>query len=188
MTMIAIAVGVVFGLMLAEQRVSATHEVALRREGAVEPPGDVYRAMAVLYPAAFLLMATEGFWRASVDAGPAGFRPAWPVSGALLFAASKGLKYWAIASLGPRWSFKVLVLPGRPLVTSGPYAYVRHPNYIAVMGELAGTAMMVGARLSGPIMMAAFGLVLWARIRVEDRALGRLPAGSQAAASEGKGL
>ena len=89
----------------------------------------------------------------------------------LLFAASKALKYSAIRAPGYRWSFRVLVLPGRPLVTSGPYRYVAHPNYIAVVGELVGTAMMVGAPVAGPLMVAAFGLVLWARVRFEDRVL-----------------
>ena len=65
----------------------------------------------------------------------------------------------------------MLVLPGAPLVTSGPYQYVAHPNYIGVIGELAGTAMMMGARVSGPVMLALFGAVLWARIRFETRVL-----------------
>jgi len=65
----------------------------------------------------------------------------------------------------------VLVLPGRPLVATGPYRYVDHPNYIAVVGELVGAAMMLGARVSGPIMLGVFGIALWARIRFESRIL-----------------
>ena len=91
----------------------------------------------------------------------------------MLFAASKVLKYWAIRSLGDRWSFRVLVQPGRPLVRSGPYAFVSHPNYIAVVGELAATAMMVGAAVSGPIMLAVFGVVLWRRVQFESALLKR---------------
>jgi methyltransferase len=128
--------------------------------------------MAVLYPAAFLGMGAEGLWRAASDHTTVdGAGPAWAASGVLLFVASKARKYWAIHALGPRWSFKVLVEPGRPLVRTGPYQFASHPNYIAVAGELAGTAMMVGARLSGPIMLALFGGALWARIRFEERAL-----------------
>jgi methyltransferase len=124
--------------------------------------------MAVLYPAAFAAMTVEGMWRAS---RPLGSGPSWLASGLLLFAASKGLKYWAIRTLGDRWSFRVLTLPGAPLVTRGPYRYVAHPNYIAVVGELAGAAMMMRAWVSGPLMLAAFGLVLAARIRFETRVL-----------------
>ena len=160
----------VIGFMLAEWRVSLRNERLLRAAGAVEPPGDVYRAMAVLYPASFVLMAIEGAWRAiALPAGAGG--PSWAASGVVLFAASKALKYWAIRSLGERWSFRVLVQPGRPLVATGPYAFVSHPNYIAVVGEIAATAMMVGASVSGPIMLLAFGAVLWRRIQFESGVL-----------------
>lgn len=168
----AIAItSVVFGLMLAEARLSARNEAALRAAGAIRPPGDPYLAIAALYPLAFLAMGIEGGWRASTAAAEPSGGPAWAVSGALLFAASKLLKYWAIGSLGIRWSFRVWTLPGQPLVRSGPYRYVAHPNYIAVIGELAGAAMMVGARMSGPVSLALFGLALAARIRFENRVL-----------------
>ena len=162
--------------MLAEQRVSLAHERALRAAGAIEPRDDVYRAMQWLYPGAFVCMVVEGAWRASIPAPRGG--PSWMAAGVLLMTASKLLKYWAIGSLGGRWCFRVLVLPGRPLVTTGPYRYVSHPNYIAVVGELVSTAMMMRAALSGPLAVVAFAAVLWLRIRVEERALAR--AGSAA--------
>jgi methyltransferase len=156
----------IVGFMLAELRVSVRNERRLRAAGAIEPPGDVYRAMSVLYPASFLLMAVEGAWRAAAEpAGPAG--PSWAASGVVLFVASKAFKYWAIRSLGERWSFRVLVQPGRPPVRTGPYAFIAHPNYVAVVGELVATAMMVEAVITGPIMTAAFGVVLSRRLRVE---------------------
>jgi methyltransferase len=170
--MVAVTIAVLVGLMLAEQRVSLRHEAWLRQQNAVLPPGDVFMALTVLYPAAFLVMGIEGVWRAMTASGPVDpGAPAWAVSGGLLFIASKWLKYAAIRALGPRWSFRVYVLPGRPLVMSGPYRYLRHPNYVAVIGELVSTAMMVGAVISGPVMLVAFGVVLWARIRFEERAL-----------------
>jgi methyltransferase len=168
---VAFIAAVVFGFMLAEQRMSRRNERQLRAAGAVEAPNDVYRALALVYPSAFLVMAIEGLWRAAgTEASPAG-GPSWMASGVLLFAASKALKYWAIRALGERWSFRVLVEPGRPLVATGPYAYIAHPNYVAVIGELAGAAMMVNAPISGPIMMVLFALVLRRRIRVESLAL-----------------
>ena len=60
------------------------------------------------------------------------------VSGLVVFVVAKALKLWAIRSLGERWTFRVFVLPGSRLVTDGPYRWVRHPNYIAVVGELVG--------------------------------------------------
>jgi methyltransferase len=88
----------------------------------------------------------------------------------------KGLKYWAIATLGERWSFRVLVPPHSALVTSGPYRFMRHPNYLAVMGELAGMALLANAPVSGVAALLVFGGLLRARIRVEERAL-NLPQG-----------
>lgn len=184
MNMVAFAVALVYGFMLAEQRVSAANERLLRAQGAIEPTGDVYRAMAWLYPLAFLAMGIEGAWRASGRANePAATGPAWAASGVLLFVASKALKYWAIRSLGSRWTFRVLVLPNAPLVTTGPYRHIRHPNYVAVVGEFISAAMMVGAPVTGLLMLTAFGVALRARIRVEERALaeggapGNVPAG-----------
>ena len=93
------------------------------------------------------------------------------MAGILLMLASKGLKYWAIANLADRWTFKVLVLPGVPLVRTGPYRYVDHPNYIAVVGELAGMALMMSAWITGPVMTLLFGVALLMRLKVETGAL-----------------
>jgi methyltransferase len=155
---------VIIGLLLAETRLSSTHEARLRAHGAIAPAGDVYAALAVAYPAAFVAMGVEGMARQTPPEGLF-------ASGVLMFVASKALKYWAIGALGERWSFRVLVLPGAPLVSTGPYRYVAHPNYVAVLGELAGTAMMMNARLSGPIAFCVFGVILWLRIRFETEAL-----------------
>ena len=173
MNLLVFALSAVVGLLLAEARLSSANEQHLRARGAVEPPGDVYHVMAWLYPACFLVIGGEGIWhaaRAGSQVSGIG-EPSWAASGVVLFVASKVLKYWAIRSLGERWTFKVLVLPGVPLVSDGPYRYVAHPNYIAVVGELLGAAMMFGARITGPMMVIAFGLALFARLKFEQRAL-----------------
>jgi len=159
---------VVLLVMLAELRQSRRNERWLRARGAVEPSADVFSTMRWAYPAAFVVMAAEGAL-AGPPAGPA------TLAGAVLLLASKALKLWAMAALGPRWTFRVLVLPAQPLVTRGPYAVVRHPNYIAVVGELVGMALLVGARVTGPIATLLFGLLLRRRIDVEDRALRHPP-------------
>lgn len=150
-------------LMLAETWWSRRNEAALRRRGATEPAGDVYAAMQVAYPAAFVLMALEAFSGDHVGA---------PVAGAGLFAIAKVLKYWAIASLGPRWCFRVLVPPGSRGVVAGPYRWLRHPNYVAVTLELVAAALVCGAWITGPVMLAVFCALMWRRIAVEERALG----------------
>lgn len=152
-------------IMGAELVLSRRNERWLRGHGAVEPPRDVYAVMRWAYPGAFVLMGIEGAL-AGPDPG------ATTMAGLVILVASKLLKAWAIASLGPRWTFRVLVVPGAPLVAHGPYAGARHPNYIAVVGELVGMALLVGARVTGPIAIAIFSLLIRRRIGVENRALG----------------
>jgi methyltransferase len=155
----------IFALMIAEAVLSRANERRLRAEGAVEPAGDVYAWMQVAYPACFLLMGAEALWRGTGS-------HALLVAGAALFALAKALKYWAIATLGWRWTFRVLVPPGAPLVASGPYRLLRHPNYVAVTGELAGAALMLAVPLAGVLAFAGFGALMMRRARVEERALG----------------
>jgi methyltransferase len=89
-----------------------------------------------------------------------------------MFAAAKAFKAWAIASLGTRWTYRVFVLPGEQLVMKGPYRWLRHPNYLGVMAELLGFALLAGARWSGIIAVLSFGALLRRRIRSEEDALG----------------
>jgi methyltransferase len=151
--------------MLFEARLSAINEKALRAAGAEEPADDVYWAMKMAYPVCFAAMTGEAWWRGS-GAHVSAF------AGAVLFTCAKALKYWAIGTLGSRWTFRVLVPPGSERTLRGPYRLLRHPNYLAVAGELAGFALLAQAFVAGPIAVALFVLLLVARIRVEERALG----------------
>ena len=153
-------------VMVGEAVLSAHNERVLRQRGAVEPPGDVLPIMRWAYPACFIAMALEG-----AMAGPAP-RDAL-AAGLVIFGFAKALKMWAISTLGIRWTFRVLVLPDAPLVTRGPYQLIRHPNYVAVLGEIVGVALLVWAPVSGLLSLAGFGALLYRRITVEDRALGR---------------
>jgi methyltransferase len=170
-TVSAIA-GLVFVPMLIETAISARNERALRAIGAVEPPGDVYRAMALVYPGSFVAMIAEGVVRTSGAGAIAGV-DGWFASGLVVFAIAKALKYWAIASLGPRWTFRVLVPPQSTRTVRGPYRWLAHPNYIAVAGELAGVALAAHALLVGPLAIAGFGWLMLRRISIEENALAR---------------
>ncbi len=161
----------VFLPMLIEASVAARNERGQRARGGVEPSGDVYRIMRVAYPVAFAAMIAEGAWAPS---------HAWWSMGLAVFAVAKALKWWAIAALGPAWTFRVIVRPGVPLVAGGPYRFLRHPNYVAVAAELVGVALMSGARLSGLPMTLMFCGLMLKRIAVEDRALELIRSESQA--------
>ena len=152
--------------MIVEAGISRAHERALRALGAREPSGDVYALMQVAYPGCFLAMILEGWWRGS------GFATV-PAAGVSVFVAAKALKYWAIATLGQRWTFRVLVPPGAPRSRRGPYRFLRHPNYVAVVGELVGFATIAGAPLAGAASVLIFGALMLRRVRVEEAALGR---------------
>jgi methyltransferase len=150
--------------MLVEARRAARNERAQRARGGIEPAGDVYPLMLVVYPAAFLAMLLEGVWRGLPD-GPL------LAAGAAVFVAAKALKWWAILALGSCWTFRVIVVPGGALVVRGPYRWLRHPNYVGVLGELGGTALMTGAVTTGPLALAVFSLILVKRIAIETKAL-----------------
>lgn len=154
-------------MMAGEAVLSSFNEKALRARGAIEPAGDVINIMRWAYPGAFVLMGIEG---AIGDPAPRNML----MFGLAIFGLAKALKIWAISSLGSRWSYRVLVVPGEPLVTSGPYRFISHPNYLAVVGEMIGVAMIVYAPLTGALSAVFFGGLMVQRIRVEDKALGRL--------------
>ncbi|MBY0495291.1 MAG: hypothetical protein K2Y23_13850 [Cyanobacteria bacterium] len=154
-------------IMAGEAVLSSFNEKQLRARGAIEPGGDVIGAMRWAYPGAFILMGIEG-----ALTGPAPRDVL--MMGLALFGLAKALKVWAISSLGSRWSYRVLVLPGAPLVASGPYRFISHPNYLAVLGEIISVAAIVRAPVTGILATIGFGWLMIARIRIEDRALGRV--------------
>ncbi|MCP3415556.1 hypothetical protein NLM16_15690 [Bradyrhizobium brasilense] len=87
------------------------------------------------------------------------------------FLLLQGLRVWILAALGPRWTTRIVVLPGAPLVASGPYRYFPHPNYAVVVGEIA----LLPLALHLPRLALIFTLLnlalLAVRIRIENRAL-----------------
>ncbi len=159
-----VALGVVVVTMVGERMLSGRHERRLRALGAVEPADDVYGWMQFVYPTGFAACLLEGWWRG----------PEWTTvsaSGLLVFIAGKAIKYVAMTTLGDRWTFRVLPQPGAPLVDRGIYRWLRHPNYVGVGGEILGIALWMRAPVAGAVFTVAFGWLLRARIRVEERAL-----------------
>lgn len=171
MSLVLLGVLVVYAPMLVEAARASANEQIQRARGGVEPPDDVYEVMRIAYPGVFLAMIVEGYARN-------GSPPYLFASGIVVFVLAKTLKWWAIVTLGRAWTFRVIVVPGDPLVASGPYRRIRHPNYAAVLGELVGAALMTGAPVAGTLGTGAFAILLRKRISVEDQMLGRLKAES----------
>ncbi|MGH3273192.1 MAG: isoprenylcysteine carboxyl methyltransferase family protein [Streptosporangiaceae bacterium] len=150
---------------VAELAVSQRHAAASLARGGAESGRRHFPAMVALHAA---LIA--GCWIEPIVTH-ATFIPAlgWPMIAVVI--AANVLRWWCIATLGPRWSARVIVLPGEPLVRTGPYRWFAHPNYVAVIVEgaalpLAGSAWITAAAFT--ILNAA---LLTVRIRCEAQAL-----------------
>jgi len=146
-----------------ELRLSRDDGFALRAKGAYERGAGHYPLVVALHAAWLSSMLVEG-WRGAV------LSPLWLVWVAL-FLGGQALRYWAILSLGERWTTSVMVLPGAPLVESGPYKFVRHPNYLAVALEIFAAPLMFGAWITALAFTLLNAGVLLMRIRAEERAL-----------------
>lgn len=151
---------------LLEVRVSERHASRLLRRGGREHAPDQYQIMKVLHSSWFVAMLLEVILLRRRLQRPLAF-----VTG-LLFALGQTLRYAAIRTLGQRWTARVVTLPGAPPVTDGIYRYVRHPNYLGVILEIAAVPLMHGAYWTAFLYSVANLLLLRARIRAEEEALG----------------
>lgn len=150
---------------LAELVVSQRHAAESLRRGGVESGQGHFPVMVALHTALLV-----GCWIEPLALHRA-FVPAlaWPMI--VLVVAANTLRWWCIATLGPRWTARVIVMPGTPLVTAGPYRWFTHPNYLAVIVEgcalpLVGTAWITAFTFT--VLNAA---LLTVRVRCETRAL-----------------
>jgi methyltransferase len=88
-----------------------------------------------------------------------------------IFLALQVLRIWILTTLGPRWTTRIIVLPGAPLVASGPYRFLSHPNYFVVIGEIAVLPLCLGLPWLALVFSAANAVLLSIRIRAENTAL-----------------
>ena len=146
---------------LGELILARRNTLRLLARGATESGAGHYPLVVALH-AAWL----AGLWLLAWD------RPTnlgWLVAFLLL----QMLRVWVIASLGDRWTTRIIVLPDAPLVQKGPYRFLPHPNYVVVAGEMLVLPLVFDLTAFGLIFFLLNALVLWVRIRAEDAALGR---------------
>jgi methyltransferase len=93
----------------------------------------------------------------------------WPMLA--LLVASHGVRWWCISSLGRQWCTRIVVVPGRSAVTSGPYRFLRHPNYLAVVLEGIALPLVHTAWITAAVFTVANAALLRVRIAAEEQAL-----------------
>ena len=154
---------------LAELIVSKRNATWSFERGGVESGRGHYPVMVALHSGFLVAMLVEAWIR----------RPEVPAALAwsmlLLVATAQALRWWCIATLGHRWNTRVIVVPGLPPVTGGPYRLMPHPNYVAVVIEGAALPLVHAAWITALVFTVANAALLAVRIRVEDAALATLP-------------
>ena len=83
----------------------------------------------------------------------------------------QGLRFWVMRTLGSRWTTRIIVLPGQPLVSGGPYRFLSHPNYAVVAGEIAALPLALNLPLLAAVFSVLNAAILAIRIKAEGRAL-----------------
>ncbi len=91
-----------------------------------------------------------------------------------LFALLQGARFWVLATLGPRWTTRIIIVPGETLVRRGPYRFLKHPNYVVVSGEIIVLPLAFGLPVFALVFSVLNAAVLFVRIRAEDKALAEL--------------
>jgi methyltransferase len=127
--------------------------------------GAAHYPLIVAMHAAWLL----GLWYFAVLRAPEGMdiNPFWLG----LFVVLQLGRVWVIATLGEHWTTRIIVLPGAPLVTQGPYRFVSHPNYWVVAGEFLVLPLVFGLLSFGVVFSVLNAAMMWIRIRAETAAL-----------------
>ncbi|MFY9820380.1 MAG: isoprenylcysteine carboxylmethyltransferase family protein [Thermoanaerobaculia bacterium] len=152
---------------LFELRIASRNRRRLLAQGGVEVAPGHYPWMVALHTA-FLVSCPLEVWLLG--------RPFVPLlAGAMFFLllVAAALRWWVISTLDGRWTTRIVVLPGVPPVTGGPYRFLRHPNYLAVILEIFALPMIHTAWLTALAFSLANGLLLRVRIRAEEAGLSR---------------
>ena len=159
MTPAVLLLALVTAERLAELWLARRNTAALLANGAVEVAPGHYPLIVLLHS---LWLAGLWFlgWANPLNRG-------WLV----VFLALQVLRGWVLTTLGRRWTTRIIVLPGAPLVKTGPYRFLPHPNYLAVIGEIAALPLCLGLPWYALVFSAANAAILTIRIRAENGAL-----------------
>jgi len=157
---------------LAELVVSTRNAAWSLARGGVEYGRGHYPVMVALHSGFLVAMLAEA-WVRRPEVPP---WLAWSMLAVVI--AAQALRWWCIATLGHRWNTRVIVVPGLAPVTTGPYRWLRHPNYVAVVVEGVALPLVHSAWVTAIVFTIANAALLAVRIRVEDAALSTLTRGT----------
>lgn len=148
-------------------------------------PRDWYWMIAA-HTALIVLPALEFFW---LDGGesPPGAARRWLFWSCLaLFAGAQAVRYWTLSTLGRAWNARAVVVPALGVVSGGPYRWIRHPNYLAVLIEFNAVPLAVGAWRAWILLALLHSPVLARRIRAEEALLADVPGYTDAMGNKGR--
>lgn len=149
-------------LRLGELLLARRNERWLLRHGAVEYGKKHYRYIVVLHVLFFISLITEYIFTSK------GY---YSIPLLVLYFLLLAFKAWAIFSLGKFWNTKIFRISGYPLVRKGPYKFLKHPNYIIVIAEIALIPLIFHLYITAVVFSILNGLMLYVRIREENKAL-----------------
>lgn len=162
-----VLIGLIAVQRLWELEISKRNMRRLRARGGEEVGARHYPWMVVLHTA-FLVSCLTEVWLLDRP-----WRPLVALVSMLVLIVALGLRWWALITLGERWTTRVMVVPGEALVKTGPYRWLRHPNYVAVVLEIAAVPMLHCAWLTALVFSTANLVLLVVRVAAEESALDR---------------
>lgn len=165
LTWYAVLIGLVVGERVVELVISRRHAACALARGGVEVGQGHYPPMVVLHTALLGGALLEAWLAGRV------FVPALGWSMLALVVLAQALRWWCIATLGRSWNTRVIVVPGAPRVRRGPYRFIPHPNYVAVVVEGIALPLVHGAWVTALTFSVLNAWLLTVRVRTEDRAL-----------------
>lgn len=166
---------------LFELRLARRNERRARACGGIEAGAAHYPVMVLMHAVFLAACLAEVWWLGRP------WIPALAMTALLLLAGTMALRYWVIATLGERWNTRVIVVPGEAPVTGGPFRWLHHPNYLAVVIEMLALPLIHTAWTTAAIFSVSNLFLLRHRIRVEEAALRRYCGYDEAFALRGRG-
>lgn len=146
---------------LAELVLARRNTARLMEQGAIEASPGHYPLIVLLHGAWL-----AGLWYLAVGQDV-------NVGWLAVFTALQALRVWVLVTLGPRWTTRIIILPGAPLVRKGPYRFLSHPNYCVVAGEMLVLPLVFGLLWYGVVFSLLNAAILAVRISAENKALAR---------------